>query len=419
MFTGCTRRQLDCERIRNYFIANGLSEASSPKEADYILVSTCGLSEYLEECSIRNILNVREHAEEMIVFGCLPAMNSEKVKAISNGKIVNTKEIDTIDRLFPDFPIKFSDVPDANRAFEIPTIRSKDPIRNQLRRIGFSYPHKYFHITREWWRRIRTGKNGSRSSKNGTSILFGNPRLGVDFDNNRFTVRISSGCLGKCTYCNIRKAIGPLRSKSTATIMGEIEKAVSEKQFKLNLIASDTGSYGLDIGTTFPELLAAILAMDDRIHLQFIQDLHPKWITLYKKELLHLLTTRRIISILTAVQSGSRRILKLMRRPFDPEKFKITINAMKSAFPHLRLRTQVIVGFPTETDVDLRATIALIRACKFDEIDIFRYYETTTTDSAQYYPKIPQEVIDRRVVTFYDALPLFMLKRIHQTKPTV
>ena len=417
LFTGCTRRQIDCERIKNYFIANGLSLASLPNQADYVLVSTCGLSEYLEYCSICNIQTAKRYKGETIVFGCLPVMNGGKLKTVFNGRIVNTKEIDKIDRFFPEFLIKFSDVPDANKAFSTPTKRRKDRIANHFRGFGFIYPYLIYNISRELWNRMVFDKSGNSSSNNGNLIKFGNARLNVDFDNNLFTIRISSGCIGKCSYCNIRKAIGPLKSKSTTVLISEIEKAIANNQFKLNVIASDTGSYGLDIGTTFPELLSAILSKDDRLIIQFIQDLHPKWITLYKQELLQILRAKRLRSILTAVQSGSVRILKLMNRYFDPKGFKVTIKSMKSAFPNLRLRTQVIVGFPTETDKDLLETITLITDCRFDEVDIFRYHETPTTDSGKYYPKIPHDVIDRRVVKLYDELPLCMLKCIHQKKP--
>ena len=193
-----------------------------------------------------------------------------------------------------------------------------------------------------------------------------------------------------------------------------MKTAVYTKAFKINLVASDTGSYGLDIGMTFPELLDQILSFDERIVIQFIQDLHPKWICSYKRELLDIIRTKRIRSILTAVQSGSQRISKLMRRQNNLKEYFEALQAMKKCLPGLRLRTQVIIGFPTETETDLLETIDFLKRCEFDELDIFHYYETPTMDSAKFFPKINERVIRERVIKLYNSLPVTMIKRSHQ-----
>ena len=86
-----------------------------------------------------------------------------------------------------------------------------------------------------------------------------------------------------------------------------------------------------------------------------------------------------------------------MNRDVDLDEFKDVIKKMKKAYPGLRLGTQIIVGFPTETEKDFQDTLNFVEECQFDEVDIFRYYEVDTTDSAIINPKVPQEVIEERI----------------------
>lgn len=287
-------------------------------------------------------------------------------------------------------------------------------IKRKIEKLDLYYPLKIYNIVTEIAKRIAYRRTNGPLTVHSYARRVGNPRLSIDFNNELFTLRISTGCLGKCSYCNIKRAIGPLKSKPIWFILDELKKGIASKKFRLNLVASDTGSYGLDIGATFPQLLDAILVADSRIIIQFIQDLHPKWLYRYKDDLIRIVGTKRIRSILTAVQSGSERILRLMNRCNHFPEYRRVIDAMKKAYPGLRLRSQVIVGFPTETEEDLLDTINFIKKCKFDEIDIFHYYETPTMDSAKIYPKVPEDLIRERIVRLYDALPVSMVKRPHQ-----
>ncbi|MDD5454644.1 MAG: radical SAM protein, partial [Candidatus Ratteibacteria bacterium] len=128
-----------------------------------------------------------------------------------------------------------------------------------------------------------------------------------------------------------------------------------------------------------------------------IQDLNPAWICRYKEEMVELIKTKHIKSILTPIQSGNERILKLMNRPMNLQEFKQTINHMKQLCPHLRVRTQVIVGFPTETEDEFEDTVAILKTCPFDEVDIFAYYEVGGSAAEKITPKVPPDIIVKRV----------------------
>lgn len=379
-YTGCARRQLDCERLKNYFIANKFKLVNSPEEADYIFISTCGLTKLKENMSINKILESKKFNGEIIVCGCLPSMNMKRIKEVFDGKIINTKSLSEIDKFFPGFSIKFKDIPDPNKVF---IYTNKQRILQFIQKSDIFYPVQFFNRIL-FFKKIR-------------KKLLRYVPLAIDFNNNFLTLRISSGCLGNCSYCNIRKAIGNLKSKPLSVVLGELRNGISNKKNKINILSSDAGAYGLDIGSNLPQLLKAILAENENVSIEFIQDLHPYWICRYKSQLIELIKTKRIKSILTAVQSGSERILKLMKRSTNLSKFKETLIEMKRAYPSLRLRTQIIVGFPTETEQDFQDTINFVKDCQFDEVGVFCYHETETQDSVKIEPKIPPSVIEDRI----------------------
>ena len=389
-FTGCARRQLDCERIKNYLIANRLELADSPKNADYLFISTCGLTKSHKDMSINRILHFKKFNGEIIVCGCLPSMDIKRIKKVFRGEIISTKDIGRIDEIFPYFQVKFKDIPDANKAF---VETNKQKIKQKLQKLDLFYLLKFLNMALPF-----------DKIKRKINMLL--PFI-IDFNNNLLTLRISSGCLGNCTYCNIKKAIGKLRSKPRSVILEEVRKGLLNKQHRINIISSDTGAYGADIGSNLPQLLNAIFAENKRISIEFIQDLNSTWVCRYRSDIIKLVGTKRIKGILTAVQSGSGRILKLMNRNIHSNEFKDTLKEMKRAYPNLRLRTQVIIGFPTETEQDFQDTMSFVKECKFDEVDVFRYYETDTTDSAKIEPKVPPEIIEHRI------------KRINLSKSTL
>ncbi|MFA5199994.1 MAG: radical SAM protein, partial [Candidatus Omnitrophota bacterium] len=220
---------------------------------------------------------------------------------------------------------------------------------------------------------------------------------GIGFDNAYFSLRISDGCSWSCSYCSMKKAIGSAKSKPIQTVLEEVKKAVSQKKFKLNIISSDSGSYGLDIDLTLPQILKEILAQDERIVIEFVQDLNPFFFCKYKNELVKLIATGRIKSTSVPFQSGSERILKLMNRRLDFSEFRETIKEIKKVNPAFKLRTQVIIGFPTETDDDFLKTMELLGDCNFNEVDLFAYYEGDGTVSQTITPKVSVEVISRRM----------------------
>jgi len=380
---GCKRRFVDAERIKNYFSANGIDMSVSPKEADYLIIVTCGLTKDVEARCISCIESFKKLKGKLLIYGCLPAMNPEALAKVYDGKTVITMEIAKFDELFPEFAVKFKDIPDANRALEIKPAARK-PYPYPLRALKRLLKPVYLLL-------VKKPETEERQED-------------IGCNNNFFTLRISEGCLGSCSYCNIRKAIGRLKSKPVSLLLRELRKGLAENQYKINIISSDTGSYGMDIGSTLPELLWAILNEDKRITIEFIQDLHPHWICRYKKDFIDMAKTGRIKSMLTAFQSGNSRILKLMRRDTDLKEFKETINSMREYCPGIKIRTQAIVGFPTETEEEFMDTLNFIKECGFNQVDIFPYYELEGMESKNITPKVEPSRISVRVKKMRNAI---------------
>ena len=378
-YVGCSRRSLDCERVKNYLVTNGFEPVGSPGRADYVFVFTCGFHKSKEDDSINLIENCKKGKGELLVCGCLSIMNPERLKSVFNGRSIATKDMDDIDELFPHFEYQFKSIPDANWLFTgknhdvsyvIRKYKARMPDLPKLMRRKLKYyffrqktAHKFEHIIP---------------------------------DEKLFAIRILEGCLGNCSYCNVRKAVGRLRSKTLQTIIGELRTGLSEGHHRFNIVSPDTGAYGLDIGSDIVSLLKAILDENEKIVIQFLEDVKPIYICRYQKGFIDLFKTRRIKSAVIPIESASERILKLMRRPCDLARLKETLIEIKQKNHNLRLATHVMIGFPTETEEDFQATIDYLKTSPFEEIDVHHYHETIKTDSAKIYPKVDHRVIKER-----------------------
>ncbi|MGD2147363.1 MAG: radical SAM protein [Anaerolineae bacterium] len=402
---GCTKRGLDSERIRNYLLANGLEQARSLEEADCVIVTTCGLSEFHENDSVDRIQRAQGHQARTIVYGCLPSMNAERLSGVFDGAIVHTQDIEEFDRLFPDFAVAFADVPDANYLIEEMGVRFREWFKRQLNRLDLYYPLQLYNACLVSAEQLRERMEGVWPRVAPRPFITRIPVFTITTRTGGFGLRISDGCLGNCSYCNIRTAIGRLRSKPIPALLEELGRGLADGKSNISVLSSDTGSYGLDIGCTLPELLGAILDYDEAIVMDFVEDLHPVWVCRYQSELIELVATKRIKSMLIPVQSGSARVLRLMRRSTNIEAPVSVIREMKRVNPRLRLRGQVILGFPTETEEDFQATVDLVKRCQFDEIDIFQYFETDKMDSTKIEPKIAQDIVLDRIRRMQTALP--------------
>jgi len=215
-------------------------------------------------------------------------------------------------------------------------------------------------------------------------------------NNNLYHVRISDGCMGNCAYCGIRKAVGPQKSIPINEIITKFKLELNKGNKDILLVAEDAGSYGLDMGSSLPELLEEITKIPGDYSIT-ITSISPTYIAKYVDQLEKIFKTKKIVNINIPVQSGSKRILGLMNKDPDIEKIEKAILKIKKSFQKLELEAQLMVGFPTETEEDFESTLHLIKKLNFDMIYILKFPNASGTDAYSLKPKIKNKEINLRI----------------------
>jgi len=373
---GCTRRKLDVEKMKKYFTLNGYKIIKGIKNADLIIFVSCAFIEGRVRESLKIIEELKKYKKEIIVAGCLPEISKDRLERVFKEKIISTKNFKEIDNFFKDFQYKFSIVPDSNLPCfllsELLLILKTKPLTEL-------FSLNSFHLVREFLINAAQSKFIHSRSK----IYF---------------LRISQGCLGNCAYCSIRKAIGSLKSKPIEICLQEYKQILNQGCENVVILGDDVGAYGLDLNTSFPELLNQLSGIEQRIFVKWsIKEMHPQWIVRYYSDLLNFIRRGKIIHILCGIQSGSSRILKLMNRYSNVEIIKRALKKFKEVNPNLKLSAQIIVGFPSETEKDFLMTLGFIKEIKFDEIFIYPYSNQEGTMAFKLPNQISSEIKSKRI----------------------
>jgi threonylcarbamoyladenosine tRNA methylthiotransferase MtaB len=218
----------------------------------------------------------------------------------------------------------------------------------------------------------------------------------IDICNSKtFSIKVSTGCTGKCSYCSIRLARGKVKSKPIDDILIEFKNGLDLGYTHFGLIGTDLGDYGKDIDSDLYELLRHILKIKGDYYLK-LRNVSPRWLIPNHAKLKRLLESKKIIYLQSPVQSGSDSILALMNRGYKSDDYIAATRDLKEACPRLFLRTQIIVGFPQETAACFNASKRIVNSGIFDYIDIFRFTKREGTAAAGIFPDVPYPVIVRR-----------------------
>lgn len=346
--TGCEKRFLDSERAKDYFKKNNWKIVKDPDKADLILYTTCAVNKNLEDVAVKNIIKFKKFKTKLIVSGCLPKINKDRLKKHFNGSTLSPDSLEEIDKLFPKNKVKFNQVPDAN-TFKMGKL---SPEQN-----------------------IWTDRKGKQLAKD----FF---KQGFDFFDEKlkgkkkeiFYLRIATGCFGNCSYCGIKKAVGRLKSKPLKECIREFDQGLKKGFKRFAIQAEDTGGYGLDTNTKFSDLLKEILKRKEDFQI-YIGNLNPVWLWKFKDDLLEVFRSKKIVKVECPIQSGNDRILRLMNRYPPSSKELISIfQQLKKVNPSLKLKTDIIVGFPTEKEADFKKTLDFIKKIKFSDIVVFKFH---------------------------------------------
>lgn len=307
-------------------------------DADMIIINSCGVKGPTEYKIRKRIKEIQHQGTPLIVAGCLPKIS----------------ELDT--------NVVGTNVYDIAEAVKKVEQGQKVNIIKEEKRNKLCYP--------------RTGNNV----------------IGI--------IPISEGCLGSCTYCATRLARGRLFSYPVKSIVETAEQFIAQGCKELQITSQDTGCYGMDHGDRLPSLLQKLVSLEGAFKIR-VGMMNPNHAHQILDDLLQVYHNDTIYQFLhIPVQSGNNQILQLMNRKYTIDQFLEVCSAFKREFPHSCLWTDIIVGFPTETEDQFNDTLEMVKKIQPDKINVTRYSPRPNTKAAKM-PQIPGWIKKERSRVLY------------------
>jgi len=231
-------------------------------------------------------------------------------------------------------------------------------------------------------------------------------------------VQIAQGCLGRCTYCLTRIARGPLRSFSQEEILSQVQAFVRSGIPEIQLTAQDVSAWGRDCGRSFPELLTAISDIPGRFMVR-VGMMNPATVNYCLDELVDAFSGDRIFKFVhIPVQSGSDTVLERMGRRYTVAECEGIVAAFRKRYPDITVATDIIVGFPEETEDDFSRSCDLIERVHPNKVNITRYSRRPFTpmasekDVPDSVKKDRSRILNARATQLYGVLNRPLLKTV-------
>ncbi len=209
-------------------------------------------------------------------------------------------------------------------------------------------------------------------------------------------VSISVGCNNTCTFCIVPSLRGKERNRQAADILAEVRALVAEGVLEVTLLGQNVNSYGSDLGDrlAFSTLLRACGGIDGLERVRFTSP-HPKDFT--DDVIEAMATTSNVMPQLhMPLQSGSSEVLRRMQRSYRQERFLDIVQSVRRAIPEAAITTDIIVGFPGETEADFEQTLYVVREARFTSAYTFQYSIRPGTPAATMDGQVPREVVQER-----------------------
>lgn len=317
---GCTMNQADSDIMRGIIVKE--FELADISEADVVVVNTCGVIEFTERKILRRIAELKSKGKKVVVAGCLPRISRKKVEEVADAAI-SPDNVHLVD------------------------LAVKAALNGG----------KFFEVKKSNIDKAAISPVKCRLKENAIAI-----------------VSISEGCLGRCSFCATRFARGRLKSFSLDKIVEEVEKAVKSGFREIQLTSQDTGAYGLDKGRhMLPDLLNAISEIDADFRVR-VGMMNPHHAVKMLDDLVNAFSSEKIYKFIhVPVQSGDNKILEDMMRDHTVEDFVEVVSAFRKNFPDVFVSTDIIVGFPTESEESFWKSYELIREIEPDIVNITRF----------------------------------------------
>lgn len=226
------------------------------------------------------------------------------------------------------------------------------------------------------------------------TIIEGTPKLRSSFPN--AWINITYGCNNFCTYCIVPYVRGRERSRKKIDIVNECKLLVEQGYKEITLLGQNVNSYGKDIGETFKSLLEELDKIEGKFRLRFMTN-HPKD---FNQELIEAISKSSKVckNIHLPIQAGSDRILKLMNRKYTSKDYLEKVEILKKYIPDVAITTDIMVGFPTETEQDFLDTYSIMEKVQFAGAFTFIYSPRNGTPASSMQGQIPEDVATDRII---------------------
>lgn len=348
---GCQQNEADSERLSGLCRIMGYEKTENPDEADLILVNTCAVREHAEKKAL-SIIGQYKHIKDA---------NQNLIIGVGGCMVTQESRAQKLKMSYPYVSFTF----DTGAIQSVPTL-----ILNAL-----NGGTRKFILSDEW--RINEGLPIAReaSHKAWLSIMY--------------------GCNNFCSYCIVPYVRGRERSRKVEDILEEAKQLIEGGAKDITLLGQNVNSYKGGDGCDIAELMHRICALDGDFRLRFMTS-HPKDAS--DRLIEAMASEEKIVKHFhLPVQSGSNRILSEMNRKYTAEAYLEKIAKLKAAVPDVSITSDIIVGFPGETEEDFEATLDMMAAVRYDMVFSFIYSPRSGTPAAAMENQIPREVSSARM----------------------
>ena len=345
---GCSASFADAEMISGLIVNGGHTLAENSRDADLNLIVTCSVKDATANKMVNRIKRLK--SKPLVVAGCLAKAEPKSVQRFSpNASLLGPNSIG-----------KTLQIIDT-------TLQGKKKIELE----------------------------DSDVTKTGLPKVRLNPVVGI--------VEIASGCMSECTFCQTKLARGDLQSYRLGDIVRQITQEIRDGCKEVWLTSTDNGCYGLDIGTSLPELVNKVSDIPHDFMIR-VGMMNPMYMPKIKMDLIESFESDKVFKFLhVPVQSGSNKILHEMKRGHTAETFQDIVNRVRTKFPRFTISTDIIVGFPGETEEDFADTVQLVKETKPDVVNLSRYSQRPGTSAAEM-AQIPVAEVKNRSKKLFDVI---------------
>ena len=372
---GCQMNERDSEHVAHSLVARGYERVTRETEADVVLLNTCSVRDMADQKALGKMGMLSRMAKERphVVFGFLGCMAQARGETLLKNLphvdlVVGTQKFHRVADYVDELVAKKATRPAG----------TSDPGYRRMDDLGFSI----VDVAEE---------TGSQSTIRGQELL---PRQATAF------VSIMQGCNMHCTFCIVPQTRGAERSRSIDEIVREVRDLVSRGVKEVTLLGQIVNLYGrhefpkIDKKSPFVQLLEAVHAIDGLERLRFTSP-HPIG---FRDDLIDAISrlSKLVEHVHLPLQSGSNRILKAMHRAYTAEKYVDLVERIRRAHEGVAITTDIIVGFPGETEDDYKQTRDLVEEIQFDNAFVFRYSPRRDTPAAEMPEQIDERVKEER-----------------------